>query len=201
MYNIDTLLSFANNDNAMLDGKALSMRGMSSSKVRRLLNKAVSFRGAKYLEIGVWHGSTFYSALCNNNPEYAIAIDDFSQFSGNFDIFSSNMSDIKTNYSFFNCDCFKFDKSLLKNSFNIYFYDGGHTKQDQEQALTYYYECMDETFMYICDDFNWVEVQEGTESGIKKCNLKVIDSRTILTNKNGCLDGFWNGIYIGILQK
>jgi len=40
---------------------------MSSHLVRHLLNNICSFEGCNFLEIGSWRGSTFQSAIFNNN--------------------------------------------------------------------------------------------------------------------------------------
>jgi hypothetical protein len=56
--------------------------GMSSPKVRMLLNNLCDRPNTRYLEIGLWKGSTLVSALYNNakHIDLAIAIDNFSQF-------------------------------------------------------------------------------------------------------------------------
>lgn len=89
----------------------------------------------------------------------------------------------------------------IRTKFNVYFYDGRHQQQDQEKAITYFYECMEDTFLYICDDYNVEHIQIGTQSGIQKSNLKIINEETILSRHNGDTEGFWNGIYIAVLQK
>jgi hypothetical protein len=199
--NLQEIINYSVGESTRLNDKALSMKGMSSKKVRNLLNKVVSYPNTKYLEVGVWNGSTFYSALYNNEPTYAVAIDNFSEFEGQEKIFLDNISDIKTKYTFINRDCFSVNKDIFEYKFNVYFYDGGHSEEDQEKALTYYYECMEDTFLYICDDYNWERVQRGTKNGIEKCNLNILEEKVILSKGNSDLDGFWNGIYIGILQK
>ena len=199
--NIKDIVHTAQNELSKLDNKPLSLKGMSSAKVRHMLNKAVSYPNTKYLEIGVWHGSTLYSALYKNNPTYVAAIDNFSEFNGQEEIFLDTMRDIGVKYNYFNSECFTFDKSLFRDKFNVYFYDGGHSKEDQEKALTYFCDAMEDRFLYICDDYNWPQVQEGTKIGIEKANLKIIEEQTLLSDYNGDKGGFWNGIYIAILEK
>jgi hypothetical protein len=79
--------------------------------------------------------------------------------------FKSNIKDLETPYEFFCSDSFKFDRSLLKNKFSVYFYDGDHSVISHEQALTYYYDYLENYFIYICDDWNSPDVQEGTKRG------------------------------------
>lgn len=199
--NIQEIISDANTNNRLFNTKALSIEGMSSSKIRNLLNKTLSCPKTRYLEIGCWRGATLYSALYNNNPEYVVAIDNFSEFDGDEQIFKENMSDIGIDFTFLNCDCFTVDISQFDYKFNVYFYDGPHSKDDHEKALTYYYDALDDIFIYICDDFNWDDVRAGTINGITNTNLKILEENTIYTDYNGDKESFWNGLYIALLQK
>lgn len=198
---ITDIVSYADSDTTKLNEKALSLNGMSSKKVRNLLNKAVSYPNSKYLEIGVWNGSTFYSALYNNTPEYVVAIDNFSEFDGQKEKFLNNISDINVPYTFLDQDCFTVPISSFSDKFNVYFYDGAHSELDQEKALTHFYDAMQDTFIYICDDYNWSRVQSGTRKGIEKCNLKILEEATLVANYEGDPDSWWNGIWIALLQK
>ena len=199
--NIDEIVDYATSTETKLNNKALSLEGMSSRYVRNMLNKIVSYPDIKYLEIGVWKGSTFYSALYNNTPVYAVAIDNFCSFGGPRYEFYENMKDIGVDYKFIDQDCFKVDISQFQHKFNAYFYDGEHSELDQEMALTHYYDALDDKFLYVCDDYNVPHVQSGTYNAIKKLNLKILDQRTLLSSRNGDTSSWWNGIFIAILEK
>jgi len=204
MIDLDKLVNYAISDSTRLSEKALKIEGMSSRYVRNLLNKCVSsVPNCKYLEIGTWKGSTLYSALYKNNPLYALAIDNFCSFGGRSvkQHFLNTMADIGVNYDFIDQDCFTIDTSKIDHKFNVYFYDGEHDFKDQEMALTYYYDLLDDVFVYICDDYNPTHVQEGTKSGISKCNLDIIDQKTLFSSRNGDTSSWWNGIYLSILRK
>lgn len=73
--------------------------GMSSTKVRIFLNEIIK-PDTKYLEIGVWAGSTFVAALHGNTPLSAIAIDNFSEFTDDINVntkkvnFETSLEDI-----------------------------------------------------------------------------------------------------------
>jgi hypothetical protein len=201
VFNLDEIIDYATSDQTKLSSKAISMEGMSSFYVRNLLNKSVSYPNVKYLEIGAWKGSTFYSALHNNKPDYALAIDSFCTFGGPEKEFRQNMSDVGANFEFLNQDCFTVDVNNINHKFNVYFYDGEHTHKDQELALTHYYNVLDNTFLFICDDYNWPQVQSGTKEGILKNNLKILDERTLLSNHNGDTTTWWNGLYVAVLSK
>jgi hypothetical protein len=197
---IHEIVEYAMGDITALNDKAFSIEGMSSRYVRNLLNKAVSYPNSKYLEIGVWKGSTFYSALYNNSPSYSVAIDNFSAFGGPREEFHNNTKELAYD-KFIDQDCFSVDISQFLDKFNVYFYDGEHSELDQEKAITHYYDALDDTFLYICDDYNVPHVQAGTQNGIKKMNLKILDEQTLLSRHNGDKSSWWNGIWIAYLQK
>ena len=48
-------------------------------------------------------------------------------------------------------DCFKVDISKL-DKFNIFLYDGNHSYESQYKSLEYYYDCLDNEFIFITVD-------------------------------------------------
>ena len=184
-----------------LNDKAKQMVGMSSINVRSLLNNIVSYPDVKYLEIGCWCGSTLYSALYQNNPQYALAIDNFSQFSGSLDIFRNNLSDQADKFDFLNEDSFSVNLDKIKTKFNTYFYDGDHSELSQYEALNYYYPVLEDVFIYICDDWNCPDVPVGTRRAIKENNLKVQYEIELKSEKSNDETTWWNGLWVAVLEK
>lgn len=204
MINLDEVVAYATSEQTKLNDKAFNLEGMSSRNVRNLLNKCIeSIDNVNYLEIGVWKGSTLYSALYGNNPSYALAIDKFCSFGGRSvkQYFENNLADVGVPFDFIDQDCFEVDLSKINHKFNVYFYDGEHYEKDQEMALTYYYDVLDDTFLYICDDYNEPHVQKGTDQGIEKTGLKILDQRKLFSKHNGDTSSWWNGILLAVLQK
>lgn len=199
MFDLDELISLATSRNN-LTLKALSMEGMSGKYTRYLLNTIVGLKNIKYLEIGCWKGSTLYSALIDNNPDYVLAIDNFSEFDGPKNDFYKNMSDVKVKFNFIDQDSFSIDKSNIPVKFNAYFYDGNHSEESHEKALTYFYDLLENDFIYICDDWNWEQVRNGTKRAIDKLNLIIKDEKSFFTNEQDP-STWWNGIWIAKLSK
>ena len=124
----------------------------------------------------------------NTNYKYAyfknsgtfIAIDNWSQFNYQQDIKGEFVSNIDTyknkdctqDVSYIAEDSWKVDITTLPK-FNIYMYDGDHEAIDHYNALKYYLNTLDETFIYIVDDWNWEDVRNGTYKSISKLNLKI----------------------------
>lgn len=215
---VDSAISLTNRGMTKLTQKQFDILGMASTKNRVLLNNLVD-QNTRYLEIGNWLGSTFVAALYGNPYEYAIAIDNFSEFGRD-----SNLKHIGTNYdicpdektfrnnvenngivkyTFINADCFNLtseQKEIIKD-INVYFYDGGHTEDDQRKAITYYLDCMQDIFLLIVDDWNHPPAKTGTALGIKETNLAIHKEWHLNTPENRDSTSWWNGVYLAVCEK
>lgn len=185
----------------------LKIDGMSSSKVRHLLNNVCSLDDARYLEIGAWKGSTLVSALYKNMHIKATCIENFSEFTGPRNEFITNTRNriekgVMPNFQFVESDCFNLDLKLLSKK-NIYFFDGGHTLDDHIKAFTYYNNVLDDEFICIVDDWNhkYDNVRRGTEEAFKQLSYNVLYSQVLPARFNGDRDLWWNGIFAAVVKK
>jgi hypothetical protein len=191
-----------------LTQQILGLSGMSSAKVRHLLNNICTLPESRYLEIGVWRGSTFVSALYGNENTLfdATAIDNWCEY-GDTDArfeFARNVNQYltKNRYKFLAQDSFVVNlNELTKEPINLYFYDGGHSFEQQKRALTYYYRVLADTFIFIVDDYNWKAVQDGTQAAIKELGLKIAFERILPAYGNQDRNNWWNGLYVAVLSK
>ena len=187
----------------------IEMDGMSGIKTRHFYNNLLNKEDSRYLEIGTWKGSSVCSAMCGNKAK-VICIDNWSEFGGPKDEFLVNFKKHTGNNdaNFIEQDCYKVDISQLPK-FNIYMYDGNHTKDSHYNALVHYYNCLENTFIFIVDDWNWQDVRDGTYAAFKQLQLRVIYNKEIRTTMNNTHPEWgtpeqraWhNGIYVAILQK
>lgn len=186
----------------------IRMEGLSGTKTRHFYNNLLNTPDARYLEIGTWKGSSVCSAMCANRAK-VVCIDNWSEFGGPKDEFLYNYEKFKgaNDARFIEGDCFQMDVSALPK-FNIYMYDGDHKNESHYRALLHYYECLDDVFIYIVDDWNWKDVRGGTQQAIQKLHLKVLYEKEMRltwddTHTSHPLAGetWWNGIYVAILQK
>lgn len=199
----------ANNNNSKITNDIIQMDGMSGTKTRHFYNNLLNTPDARYLEIGTWKGSSVCSAMCNNIAT-VVCIDNWSEFGGPKDEFLINFAKFKgvNQAKFIEDDCYNVDVSTLPK-FNMYMYDGNHTNESHYKALVHYYDCLDDIFIFIVDDWNWKDVREGTMSSIKNLNLSVLYERDIRTTNDDThppwgspLQKEWhNGIYVAILKK
>ncbi len=205
---IENAFKNAENGISKITNEIISMEGMSGTKTRHFYNNLLNTEDARYLEIGTWKGSSVCSAMCKNKAN-VVCIDNWSEFGGPKADFLLNFEKFKgdNDATFIESDCYKVDVSKLPK-FNIYMYDGNHTNESHYKALLHYYNCLDDIFIFIVDDWNWHDVREGTFNSIKKLDLKVLHEKEIrLTWDNShtpqpkASQTWHNGIYVAILQK
>ena len=65
--------------------------------------------------------------------------------------------------------------------------------------MNYYIDMLDDTFIYIVDNYNWDFIQIATRDSIKDTCI-IHYEFTKLTEGNDKND-FWNGMYVAILSK
>jgi hypothetical protein len=193
----------------------IAMEGMTGLKTRHFLNNLLSMEDARYLEIGVWKGSSACSALYGNKA-VAVLIDNFSGFGGPKAEFLANLERFEgeNDVEFIENDCFKIFDPLVLPPFNIYFFDGDHSEEAQRKALTHFLPAMEDEFIFIVDDWNWPQVRSGTSMGIFDSNLSVEYSHFIRLTANdrhthedkslpeGTAEKtWWNGLAAFVLKK
>jgi hypothetical protein len=196
----------AENGISKLNPRILSLEGMSSSKIRHFLNNICSMPNTSYLEIGVWKGSTFISSLYQNSTsiKQAIAIDNWSEFSGPKNEFTKNCHKFlaDTPFKFYSVDSFNNNVlNNLKNPINVYFYDGNHDVFAHELAFTFYDKFLDDVFIAIVDDWNWDQVKRGTKNAFENLKYQVLYESQRFSKGNGDKVNWWNGFYIAVVRK
>jgi hypothetical protein len=205
---IETSFQNAENNISKITDEIINMEGMSGIKTRHFYNNLLNTEDARYLEIGTWKGSSVCSAMYGNKAQ-VVCIDNWSEFGFPKYEFLANFEKFKgeNDATFIENDCYKVDVSTLPK-FNIYMYDGNHTDESHYKALLHFYNCLDDIFIFIVDDWNCKDVRYGTLEAINNLNLKVLYKKELrLTWDNShtpnpqARDTWWNGIYIAILQK
>ena len=206
---IETAFENAEKGKSKITDRILNMEGMTGKKTRHFYNNLLNKDDARYLEIGTWKGSSVCSAMCGNKAK-VVCIDNWSEFGCPKNEFLINFITYKgeNDAIFIEQDCFKVDISQLPK-FNIYMYDGNHTKDSHYMALNHYYDCLDNMFVFIVDDWNWEDVRNGTYDSIKQLKLSILYEREVRTTNDNThpewyseIQQTWhNGIYVAILQK
>jgi hypothetical protein len=203
--------SFENAENGLskITNEILHMDGMTGKKTRHFYNNLMMRKDTRYLEIGTWKGSSICSAMCGNNAKI-ICIDNWSEFGDVKEEFLKNFEKYKgiNDVKFIEQDCYAIDVSVFPK-FNIYLYDGNNEHESHYKALTHYYNCLDNIFIFIVDDWNWQVVRSGTFESFDTLNLSVLYEKEIRTTNDDThpvwgspeQDAWHNGIYVSILKK
>jgi hypothetical protein len=205
----------SNIDPETQEGKEiLEYEGYTGTRTRHFYNNICSsdrLSNVKYLEIGTWYGSSSISAVYNNSID-GLFIDNWSQFGGDPNVFTENISKFgsSSNCYLLEGDCWKIDlKNLEIAPFNIYLFDGDHSELDHFKALEYYLPVLDNEFIFMVDDWNWPNVRDGTMRAIRELDLFVKFRHEIFVSNDDLKDmpnhkgkeTWWNGIGIFLLSK
>jgi hypothetical protein len=191
----------------------LDIDGMSGRRYRLLINALVRYiADARYLEVGVWAGSTFCSAIADNAVR-AVAVDNWSQFGGSRDDFLANVARFEKGggeVRLIESD-FRAVDYAAQGRFNIYMFDGPHEEADQYDGLALALPALDDEFVLVVDDWNWQAVRNGTLRAIAALGLNEVHAVELRTTKDDTHpphSGFdakstdWhNGYYLAVLRK
>lgn len=204
---IEESISKANNNISKLNLDILKLQGFSGEKTRHLYNNLCDIDNIMYLEIGTYLGSTFTSAMFNNDI-YGIAVDNWSEFNCSAQSALANINKyIPTNKfsliekNFYNLNIDDFNKPV-----DIYLYDGNHSYECHKDAILHMKQFLSDISIILVDDFrddgNWVGVINGTLDGLKECNMQILYSKHIKSKQeqNGHKD-YWNGCGIFLCKK
>ena len=186
------------------------VRGMTGEYIRLILNELVA-KSEVYLEAGLYCGLSFTSAMYKNNHiSRAIAIDSWAEFTnhGRINPRKEFLEAVKKYYpnevplSLIESDHWQVTSLPAKP--DLYYYDGDHSEQSQERALTHFGKMCADEFIYCCDDWNWEKVRKGTRKGLEQFEV-VNEWEKILTPERGRTDTtdkyWWNGFYVALLRQ
>lgn len=152
------------------------INGMSGQSFRLVLNR-VARSGKNYLEIGTWRGSTACSAIDGNDLD-AWLVDNWSEFGGPAGSALKNLSKVlrvNNKLSILSEDFTKVDFSAaLDSMIDVYLFDGPHSESDHIAGAKVIGSLKFNSLVFIVDDWNWVDVRNGTMAGLNQMNLKLI---------------------------
>lgn len=194
---------------------ALAVPMLGSLQIRHLLNN-LGYISKNFLDVGSHVGGSYCSAVFNNgNLDNVFAVDSWESdvidghkheedFRENAFFFTPCNTDNPTFMSIIKSDCFQVDLMEFDDvKIDLYSYDAGHSKEQQKQALIYYKPILAEEFIYVCDDWMFEGVKEGTMEGIEEGGYEILYQRELL-NDNGELyqnEQWWDGYAVFLLKK
>lgn len=188
---------------------ALMVPALSSLNIRHLMNNLGAIC-TNYLEVGVHKGGLFCSTLFKNeNIKFAYAIDNWASdenvLETAFKEFHKNQKEAKCKNTITvisRADAFadKVGWVTPMLPIDLYLYDAGHSEEDQYMALAHYIPFMADEFIFCVDDYDWDDVRNGTERGIKETGVEVLFSNVWKGNDHDN-EGAWNGFAVFLLKK
>jgi len=186
--------------------------GLTSSRVKTLLNNIA--KGVDtYMEIGCALGSTFFATL-DKNTLVAYAVDNWNENiqpdrtdlrtlpENTYFRFKQNLENYKGNSKIvvLNNDLFETNLKDLNKKINMWFYDGPHDAKTTKEAVEFYASSFSKEAVLIFDDANWKGVVDGAREGINAAGLTASYEKIILNDQEDP-NGWWNGLYIVIVNK
>lgn len=213
---VKTALTKSKNNESKISEKTKNLPGLTSEKVKHFINNLCELPDCKYLEAGVFQGSIFAAAV-ERNDLVATAIDNFSENSiipmndnviinhkkgNNKQIFLENIKDLTLHkqINVIDKDIFSVDLNKILYKSNVIFMDVEHTYENHYNFLKKYFEKIDNTFAFIVDDWNWLQVRNATFKSIEDLKLKTLFKEEIFT-KGEDKNDYWNGLGIFVLNK
>lgn len=201
---VENCIEQAETGEQVLPNRIINIPGYSGKKVQHFLHYLMKWPQGCYLEIGCYYGSTLISALYGNTDLVdAIAIDNWSEFGGPKKEFRRNCAREIPHapLRFYESDCFAIDKAkIFKTPVSFYFYDGRHRFIDQKMAFTYFNDIFDDVFVAVVDDWNWLDVREGTLAAFEELGYRIHFSKEFLS-KQERKNHWWNGLLIAVIEK
>lgn len=201
---IKLAISNAENGISKLTPEVLDLPSFSSHKIKHLLNNLCGI-SRRYFEVGLHKCGTFISALYGNNETCGIGCDNWSEFEQNGEserIASENY--LKYIMSDMNCiwhrDCFEIGGIELHNV-DMFNYDGNHSYENQKRAITHFYNNLTNEFILCIDDYQWADVKNGTQEGIKEMKLEILFEKELGMETPSSEKEYWNGFYVAFLKK
>jgi hypothetical protein len=192
----------AHAEQSKISQDVLNVEGMSSPRIRHLLNNLGSWRNTSYLEVGLWKGSTFVSTLFANDKSVtqAIGIENWGEFNGLHarPAFKANVAKLlaKRSFTVLEQDCFTVDKAKFAKKVSLYLYDGDHSMEAHKKGMTYFADVLASPAVILVDDWNRCQERQGTYDGFTEERLSVIYEDYLPK-----VQGFWEGFYAAVVRK
>jgi hypothetical protein len=176
----------------------LDIPRMSTLATAGVLNRAVAAMppGHSFVNVGVWQGFTFLSAM-EGNPEVAcIGVDNFSEFYGPRDKFMERLEARRgPAHRFFDMDYREYFAGVHDGPIGVYLYDGEHSYENQMHGLEAAEPYLAEDCMLIVDDTNRVEPRQATLDFVARRADEYSVVADIWTSANNH-PTFWNGLLV-----
>lgn len=215
---IKSCLQLAQEEVSGIPDYALTIPGMSGIVYRRFINNYVRTLAApKYLEVGVWTGSTLCAAIGGIDNVRAVAVDNYSESYPHYS--TSPEADCRKNVDTVKTETADLELLLSQafetfdpkpyGPFNVYMYDGYHDEESQFQGIDKVAPCLEEISLIVVDDWNDNEYfpteykgvtygsreKAGTYRAFDQANLELLYKIEVETGENPMFPSQWHNGY------
>jgi hypothetical protein len=193
-----------------MDERIIHLQGFCGRKHRLFFNNLVrAVEDPRYLEIGIFYGATFCAALAGNKVT-ALGIDNWTEYGGNANGFYANLAAIKgadASVTILEQD-FRTVHYDDIGKFNIFFYDGPHSTEDQYDGICMAIPALDDQAILLVDDWNWQRVRDGAMNAVRDAGYRFefcVEVRTSFDESIPALayahSDWHNGMFAAVISK
>lgn len=188
--------------------------GLSGQKFRQLLSGLANLESIKsYMEVGTFTGSTLLSFLTHKLPKdlKVVSLDNWFKSGSSPNLVFRKLAKMNpakiNNLSILSEDMYDFRFDSYKNRFDVFFYDGPHSYEDQLFGVRLADACLKSTGILIVDDWNVARVRKATYNCLQQLDRVVLASIEIESSPNDIKDtdarfGHWGrGVGLFIVKK
>jgi hypothetical protein len=183
--------------------EALDKHAQTGAGTRRLLNNLLSTDEETYLEVGMYHGGSFASALYGNRVKCAYGIDMLHKgyeetmradiISNTWRFHKPENGRVVIHFE----DAFKFELCRILDPITVYLYDADHSVEGHRKGIAYFWPVLAKRFVLIVDDWSWGDVMAGTEAGLKEVGASTILAKETLMD----MGKYYTGVALWLIEK
>lgn len=195
---INTRLPDRDAETKKLFRKIQSVPRMSTFAVGAIVNRAVREMrpGSVFVNVGVWHGFSFFCGMVGNENRRCLGIDNFSHRHSPRETFLKRFREHASDrHEFFEMEYREYFRKVHDSPIGCYLFDGPHREEDQWDALEFAEPFFADNCIVVIDDSNWPQVKETTlrffESSRNKYEI-LLDAHTSGSGH----PTFWNGVLV-----
>jgi hypothetical protein len=189
------------------DAKAERLRAtllvprMSSFAIGALVNHAVARMrpGQAYVNVGVWHGFTFFAGVAGNDDHDCVGVDNFSEFGQDGAVRERFLRRCERfcgpRHAFHEMGYQEYFARRHRAPIGVYYYDGDHSYECQLDGLRAAEPYFADDCVVLVDDTNWRDPYNATRQFIEESPNDyevILDQRTV----HGAHPTYWNGIMV-----
>jgi hypothetical protein len=197
-------------DARILPARVAGVPGMTGFRSRALIHQVLQgMENVRYLEIGAWLGGSL-SAAVNAGAVEAVALDDWSWGENLREVCDANVTACRhpdAAHRLIDGDFRTMPFSGL-GKFQVYFFDGPCAPGDYDVALRRPMEALDDSFIFMANNWNWRHVRDSLRTAFVANRLRVglaieIRSTPDDSHPDWCREqSEWhNGFFASVLHK